>query len=206
MSARELPLPRSLQSALERELAAGERVVWSGQPIPRRYSRGSWGAVLFGIPWTAFALFWTITAFAGTRHVQGNDVMSSGFRWAFPMFGVPFVLVGFGMLSSPWWSRRKAAGVFYAITDRRALVSEPGWRGARTVRAFGPDEMQSIERTEHPDGSGDLVFTRRAWRDSDGDRHTMSVGFLGVARVREVEDQLRKLLASSRPAGGAAAS
>lgn len=126
MTSREVPVSRPLQSELERELAPGERVVWSGQPLPGRYNRGSWALVLFGIPWTGFAVFWTTMAFVGTQSMKGDDPMSNGFRWFFPLFGVPFILIGLGMLSSPWWGRRKAAGVLYAITDRRALIFEPG--------------------------------------------------------------------------------
>jgi hypothetical protein len=200
MIAREVPLSRPLQAELDRELASGERVLWAGQPSPKRYTRGSWGLVLFGIPWTAFAVFWTTMAFVGTRAIPGNNAMASGFRWFFPLFGVPFILIGLGMLSAPWWGRRKAAGVFYAITDRRALISEPGWRGARTVKSFAAGDLQSIERTENADGSGDLVFSRRSWRDSDGDRRTSAVGFAGVPRVREVEEQLRRLIAQTRSA------
>jgi len=198
MTTRVVPTSRTLQHELERELAPGERVVWSGQPIPSRYSRGSWGLVLFGIPWTAFAVFWTVMAFIGTRSMRGDDAMSTGFRWFFPLWGLPFVLVGVGMLSAPWWGRRRAARVLYAITDRRALVLEPGGRGARTVKSFEPAALQSLERIEHPDGSGDLVFSRQNWRDSDGDRRSTQAGFTGVPRVREVEELIRKLAATGR--------
>lgn len=197
MISREFPISRQLQAELERELAPGERVVWSGQPLPKRYTRGSWGMVLFGIPWTAFAVFWTTMAFVGTRGLKGDDPMSTGFRWFFPLFGVPFILIGVGLLSSPWWGRRRAERVAYAVTDRRALLFEPAWRGSRTVKSFGPAEIQSLERTEHADGSGDLIFLRKAWRDSDGDRRTTSVGFTGVPQVREVEVHLRRLTASA---------
>jgi hypothetical protein len=195
MIPREMPVSRQLQSELERELAPGECVVWSGQPIPSRYSRGTWPIVLFGIPWTAFALFWTGGAFWGTRQIPSDDAMATGFRWLFPLFGLPFILVGVGMLSSPWWLRRKAGRVLYAVTDRRAILFEPAWRGARKVRSFEPAALQALERTEHSDGSGDLIFTRDAWRDSDGDRRTSQVGFTGVPRVREVEEVIRKLAA-----------
>jgi hypothetical protein len=197
MIPRESPISRQLQAELERESAPGERVVWSGQPVPKRYTRGSWGLVLFGIPWTAFSVFGTtVAAFVGTRTMKGDDPMSTGFRWFFPLFGVPFILIGVGLLSSPWWGRRRAGRVLYAITDRRALVLEPAWRGSRTVKSFGPAEIQSLERTEHADRSGDLIFLRKAWRDSDGDRRSTSVGFTGVPQVRDVEVHLRRLAAT----------
>lgn len=196
MTSREVPLSRQLQSELERELAPGERVVWSGQPIPSRYSRGTLPIVLFGIPWTGFAVLWTAMAFVGTRSLKGDDAMSTGFRWLFPLWGLPFIAIGVGMLSSPWWLKRRAGRVLYAVTDRRAILFEPARRGARKVRSFEPAALQALERTEHPDGSGDLIFARQAWRDSDGDRRTSQVGFTGVSRVREVEEVIRKLAAA----------
>jgi hypothetical protein len=55
------PLPRppafpwSLRQLIERELAPGEQIVWSGMPIPRFFTGNSTAAFLFAIPWTAFA-------------------------------------------------------------------------------------------------------------------------------------------------------
>jgi hypothetical protein len=43
----------------------------------------------------------------------------------FPLFGVPFVLIGLGMLAAPYWMRRKAQNTVYALTDKRALILSP---------------------------------------------------------------------------------
>src|SRR5437763_9868076 len=123
-------LSPELAALVDAELASGERMVWVGQPIPSRYARGSLAIVLFGIPWTAFAIFWM----AG---VSGFKIpnLTRGFGW-FPLFGIPFVLIGLGMLSTPFWVRRKARRTAYVITDRRAIVVEGGaWRSV-TIRSF----------------------------------------------------------------------
>ena len=51
-------IPENLQERVRRELDAGESIRWMEQPIPRFFSGATIGAVLFAIPWTAFAVFW----------------------------------------------------------------------------------------------------------------------------------------------------
>jgi hypothetical protein len=184
--------PREVQSRVERELASGEKVEWMGQPIPRRLAKASWPIVVFGIPWTAFALFWTAGAAWGTSKT------GVGLLNLFPLFGIPFILVGLGMLSSPFWIKRAAKGTAYVITDRRAIVIQGGWRGTVNVRSFEPERLVDLRRKEHADGSGDLVFTQDIRRDSDGDRHTTEVGFMAIADVKSVEEIVKALVVRTR--------
>lgn len=174
---------------IDSELRSGERVAWMDQPIPGRMARATWPIVLFGIPWTAFALFWTAGAAWGTSKMDGGPGLFS----AFPLFGLPFILIGVGMLSSPYWARRRARRSAYVLTDRRAIVFTAGWRGSITVRSFEPERLNDLRRKQHPDGSGDLVFAQDIRRDSDGDRLATDVGFLAVREVKSVEEMVRAL-------------
>lgn len=185
-------LPRELRSQVEMELQSGERVVWMDQPIPARYARSSIGLVIFGIPWTAFSIFWVAMAAKGVSSMKGG--MGGMIAWLFPLFGVPFVLIGLGMLSSPWWARRRAARTAYVITDRRAILFEGGWRGGLNVRSFEPASLRGeLQRKQHADGSGDLIFQENVRRDSDGDRRVTRVGFMAVRDVKGVEEKIRAL-------------
>jgi hypothetical protein len=168
-------------------------VTWSAQPLPGRFARKALPAVLFGIPWTAFALFWTAGAAWGTSKAEG-----AGFFRAFPLFGVPFILIGLGMLSSPYWMSRKARRTAYVLTNRGAIVLSGGWRGSVTVRSFEPERLTDLRRKQNPDGSGDLVFAQDIRRDNDGDRHSTDVGFLAIREVKSVEEQVRALVAQTR--------
>ena len=101
-------LPEPLRQLVTDELASGERVRWAGRPIPR-YTF-SWVAlfpVFFAVPWTLFALFWM----AGAAGVLDNGFKGFGQldteRLIFSLFGIPFVLIGLAMLSSPYWIRRR---------------------------------------------------------------------------------------------------
>ncbi len=179
-------VPRHLQDKVERELEPGERIQWTAMPVPRFFTPAATGAFLFGIPWTAFAIFWTAGAAWGTS--QAED---AGLFRLFPLFGVPFILIGFAMLSSPVWAYRKGVRTVYVITDRRAITFLGG--RTTTVRSYLPDHLEDIYRREKKDGTGDVIISRRAWRDSDGNRRSEESGFLRVRDPKAVEAMLRKL-------------
>lgn len=115
----------------------------------------------------------------------------------FPLFGVPFALVGLGLMLSPVWLRRKLKRTGYALTNRRALLIEGGLFGSRLVKSYAPEDLSDLERVERANGSGDLVFERVATRvqSDDGRRvRTAPRGFLAIPDVRDVERLLRETL------------
>jgi hypothetical protein len=182
-------IPSPLRDIVERELERGERIEWMETPKRAFFTAGSTGAFLFGIPWTAFALFWTGAAawMSNAADVEGD---AGPFRF-FPLFGLPFILVGFGMLSSPLWAYRRSRNTVYVITDRRAIIFAGGSK--TTIRSFLPSQLKTVFRREKKDGSGDVLFGRRTYRDSDGDRHHEEIGFFRIADAKRVEDRLQEL-------------
>src|SRR5207247_633237 len=112
-----------LESRIQPELDAGERILWCGQPNPGRMWIHAVPILIFGIPWTLFAVFWMAMAIGFGTHASGPP---GPFRSLFPLFGLPFVLIGIGMLSAPYWMARTARSTIYAITDKRALVISGG--------------------------------------------------------------------------------
>lgn len=183
---------RHLQALVDRELESGERVVWFDMPIPRFFTPLTTGTFIFAIPWTAFAIFWMMGA-SGFKIPDFSEGVSF-----FPLFGIPFVLVGLGMLSSPIWAYRKAFRTVYVITDRRAITFVGG--RSTTIRSYPPERLQEIYRKERRDGSGDVVITLNAWRDSDGDRQSEELGFLRIRNPKEVEQMLKQLAPKSHGA------
>jgi len=179
-------IPRELEDKVKHELQTGERVLWMEQPIPRYFTAMSTGAFLFAIPWTAFAIFWIGRA----SGFKLPDFGKGGFSF-FPLFGVPFVLIGLGMLSSPLWSYRKAFKTVYVITDRRAITFDAGW--TTTIRSYPPDRLQNIHRKEKRDATGDVVFGQRVWSGSEGGRQAQDLGFLNIREPKKVEQMLGKL-------------
>ncbi|MCC6909721.1 MAG: PH domain-containing protein [Phycisphaerales bacterium] len=178
-------IPMHLQHAVSAELSDGEQVLWQAQPIPGLYIRRSWPAVLFAIPWTAFAVFWMFGA-AGFK----MPTFSSGAD-LFPLFGIPFVLIGCGMFCSPLVLRRKARRTVYVLTDRRAIIITGLL--SLDVQSFPPDQLGQIRRRQRRDGSGDLIFRTEIDYDSDGDRTRRYIGFLAIPDVKSVEHSVRDL-------------
>jgi hypothetical protein len=196
------PLPEELEIRFREELRGGEQLVWSGQPIPGRFMRSAIPIVLFGIPFTGFALFWIATAsgmLSGSR--GGGDGDGFGIFSFFPLFGIPFLLIGLGMLTAPIWMRRRARRTCYALTNQRAIVWTPGFLGGMEVRSYQAPDLDRMTRRDYGDGSGDLILEEfiTTTRDSDGSVRSRrnERGFLGIADVRQVEDLIR-----SRPVTG----
>ncbi len=182
-------LDPEMQRRVQAELKPGEFLKWSAQPDPKRYAKSGMLIWIFFIPWTAFALFWMAAA-------SGFQMPSFDHGWSFfPLFGLPFVLIGIGGLSSPLWKRNEAKFMVYAITDQRAFIIQ----GKKTIKVltYSPSDINAIERSERKDGSGDLFFHSRTRRDSDGDMQTDRHGFIAVSNVRHVHGLIEELAANA---------
>jgi len=187
-------LPEPLRALVQAELRPGEGIRWLEQPIPARLARSAWPVVLLAIPWTGFALFWVWMA------AQASCPNPSAEARMFPLFGVPFVLVGLGMFSSPYWVVRRARRTVYLLTDRRAVVLCAGWGSRVTVRSFEPEKLGDLRREQNADGSGDLVFGEDVRVGAKGRTRTVPYGFLAVCDVREAEEQVQSLARRAAPA------
>lgn len=185
-----IDLPQHLLPRLQAELKAGESLVWAGQPIPGRLMRSAFKLWYFFVPWTAFSVYWIMGAsgFEMPRFDDGESL--------FPLFGLPFLLIGLGGMGAPFWVRRQAHSTIYAITTRRAITIE----GVKTikVKSYPVDSLCETERTEHPDGSGDLVLRKESYRDSDGDQQIRSQGFFAIEQVRGVEQLIEKMMLANK--------
>ena len=197
-------LPLELEETLERELEGGERILWTAQPSSGRAMRRYLPHLLFAIPWTAFAVFWVVSAFKVTS--EGEDSIGA-VKYIFPAFGIPFVGVGLYLMSRPFLARSKAKQSAYAVTDRRAIIVAAGSRGKRTVTSFLPEELANLERFDRPDGSGDLIFSRVAAVNPRGRRlQALPVGFIGIDNVQDVEKIIRENALKNSSYGDAGAS
>ncbi len=133
-------------------LQSGESLLWEGQPDPARYSRrGLLFAVPFGCAFTGFALFWVAFTFALTRGNSGGVPVA-----LFPLFGVPFVLVGLYILVGRLFvAAHQARSTWYAVTDRRVLIVT-GRRCALTELAL--TGIPAMQVDEQGDGFGSIAF------------------------------------------------
>jgi hypothetical protein len=180
-------LPPHLQPRLMAELRPGEMLTWVGQPRPGRFMRKGFLLWFFFVPWTAFGVYWMGGA-SGFRMPE----FKGGWDF-FPLFGLPFILIGIGGLVSPFWLLRKARSIIYALTNERAITIE----GSRsiTVISYRPADIIRIERIEHRDGSGDLILISETYKDSEGDQQIRKRGFMAIDDVRKVAQLVEAMTA-----------
>jgi hypothetical protein len=177
-----------LDSILRRELLPGEHLLWSASPAPHKL-RAAYAIWLFAIPWTAFSLFWEAMAFMpwyASTHTP--DAMKWSFGIVFPLFGLPFIAVAFGMLWMPFKAQRKAAQTIYGLTDRRMIRVSAGKN--RDSASVLYSHMGPIDVSAGSDGYGNLRIQTGTSRDSDGDRVTERFEVLGVPDVARLESLL----------------
>lgn len=171
-----------LELALERELRHSERIAWQGQPVDRLLL-SSFAIWFFAIPWTAFALFWI----GGATGALFGNISWGGV--VFALFGVPFVAVGIGMLTTPFLFKLSARRTIFAVTDQR-LIKISLWRSL-TTHSVPLDRVDVTERSESADGSGTLAITVRIGTDSDGDTTKDKFGIGIVDDIMQVERHVR---------------
>lgn len=184
-------LPHELRQMVATELNKNETPLWAGQPRPGRMAVKALPIALFAIPFTGFAVFWIY----GASGFKVPDFSEGGFAF-FPLFGLPFLFVGLGMLASPLWKMRSAKRTIYVLTDKRAILFTGGLK--THIRSFSPDQLQDLTRKQHADGSGDIVFKKEI---SNYQQHNnmpvKTIGFLGIDKVKEVEELIREMATRS---------
>lgn len=167
-----------LNTAIKNELDRGEVIKWLSKPQPRFFSPKVRGVFLFAFPWTAFSLYWMIIA------GQSDNIL-------FTMIGLPFLLIGLGMLLTPVWSYYKSTKTAYVITNKRAITFEGGI--SVTIRSYTPEKLHNIYRVERKNGVGDVIISFREWRDSRGAVRKEELGFLNIKNPHDIEKQLNAL-------------
>ncbi len=174
------------QQALLPQISHSEHLIWAGRPRQ--------GFILqpqdiflipFSLAWTGFAVFWTSMAWAG-----GAAPMA--------LFGLPFVLVGLHLLFGRFiFDSRTRARTFYGLTDKRLLFVRGG--KSQAITSIELSSLQDMTYTQRPDGRGTILFgfglqnaqaSRSAMAFSKGS--TLMPMFVGIERVKEVYDQIRR--------------
>lgn len=166
-----------------RQIDPGERLLWSGTPSPGEAASAALPGTLIGVPFTAFAAFWMWSAWSIAPHAAGP------FRF-FPLFGIPFMVIGLGMVLAPLWASLRARNTVYALTERRALIIVDGVGGG--ISSYARADMGELTRTERVDGRGSVFFAIRTSTTSRGFVKHTRVGFIGIPDVRNVERLIRE--------------
>ncbi|HLZ12260.1 MAG TPA: hypothetical protein VKP58_06705 [Candidatus Acidoferrum sp.] len=176
--------PTDAQMMVQSELQAGESLAWTGLADPARSALAALPTLLVGIPFAGFALFWMTIAFRGTHAASRSSGAVSGVFSFFPFFGLPFLLIGLGIVFSPLLAYFKAQKTAYAITDKRILVITDG--RTRTVKSCTPSDIVSIDHRERAGGTGDVIIRTSGLIQQRNSYSQVNIGLLGVNNVKEV--------------------
>lgn len=136
------------------DLLPEEQVLWTGQPDPSViFSRADIFLVPFSLMWGGFAIFWELAALG----LIFDSADRSGAPLIFPLFGIPFVLIGLyfmvGRFFCKVWVKKRT---FYGVTNRRVLMLKKT-RG-RYLEASYIDSLPTVNKSVRRDGVGTIVF------------------------------------------------
>ncbi len=188
--------PADVPEGWEGILLPGERILWQGRPD----ATADWSLLfharsLFGLFFAGFAAFWIATA-ATMLSDTGSSSPSLLFRLLFPLFGVPFVLVGLGVIFGPLRADlAERRGAFYTLTDRAAFIATTR-RGVRKLDRYPLDEGLRPVLEEGDPGTvwfGEKALaTQRVWQGTGSARRygggtaVQRIGFRRVSDARQV--------------------
>jgi hypothetical protein len=182
--------PNDAQLRAQSELQSGESLYWTGTADPNRAAISALPAAFFGIPFAGFAVFWISQAYRATSDMSRSTTNSfaHGFR-VFPLFGIPFLIVGLGIVLAPLWAFLRGGNTVYAITNGRT----------RTVKSVTPADIVSIDHRERPDGSGDIIILTTGTIRTNNSTSQVKVALFGIPNVKQVAQQVLTLH-TQRPA------
>jgi hypothetical protein len=153
--------------------------------VVRRLVRPEWliDLISFSLFWGGFAIFWE----AGVSGLWGKH--SNG-QWIFGMlWGIPFVVIGqyliWGRFVYAAWLKRRT---YYAVTNRRVLVIQDGWK--RQVASAYIDSLPSLSKEGCTNGIGILRFgpEENLWSNTRGWRGWNALSFTGLPTFVDIDD------------------
>jgi hypothetical protein len=211
-------LTLEVDEALRAELRAGEELWYAGMPAPKYAGRKMIPIAVFGLFFGGFAAFWITMAAAiawfgsgavdsssdPSQEASNGGAAAAGFAILFPLFGLPFLAIGIGMISSPWRAARAARNTGCFVTNERALRIKVG-RSIK-VESWGPADLGEISKVLYRDGRGCVIFAQRLHAGAKGRVRTVQDGFDGIPEPRACEEALLALKAGAVAESGARAS
>ena len=128
------------------ELAAGERLLWSGQPKQGVIFRTSEVFMTpFALLWAGFAIFWEWS------------VIQSNAPAFFMLWGVPFVLIGLYLVFGRFIvEAQQRARTLYGVTNERVLIVSGLF--TRKIKSLALRTLSDLSLSESSNGEGSITF------------------------------------------------
>ena len=140
---------------VDAELGRDEHVLWRGMPDSSRWLYPQDAVLIpFSVMWGGFAIFWEASVLTSPKG-SGGAVFD---LWGSRRGGGLYLI--FGRFFVRRWMRRRT---LYAVTDRRALLISPTFRGGRQVTSVWLGAFPPLEKRIGRSGRGTIwVGTFRA--------------------------------------------
>jgi hypothetical protein len=146
----------------------------------------------FSLLWGGFAIFWEFMA--STTAAKSKP----GAAAFFPIFGLPFVLVGLYIIFGRFFvDARARAKTFYAVTSDRIIILSGLF--SRQVKSLQLRTLSDVSFTQKSDGSGTITFGPTSFStflnnpgSSWPSARSAVPAFEMIDRVREVYDTIRR--------------
>jgi hypothetical protein len=181
------------------ELAAGEKVIWTGYPRSvRRLVVQSVPRAVAGLGLILLTALWMLAVMKGGHNNwdQGRAVAPFAAHNVLiaTLAGLWMIPPGIYLLSWPLRTWRKLTKSSYALTERRALVIEPDFLGRTKSHSYPAGSLRLMRVEEQYDGTGDVIFEAR----SNWPGFAQNVGFLAIDHAGDVEALVRRTLLGAK--------
>lgn len=145
------------QSELMSEINSGETLLWAGQPKSGLLLRPFDAFYIpFSIFWCGFAVFWMIGA-SGDLLSGSQRSASTPIHFIFPLFGLPFVLMGLYMVFGRFFvDMAQRDKTVYGVSNERIIIRSGLF--SHTVKSLNLRTLSDITVSERNDGSGTITF------------------------------------------------
>ena len=157
------------EDALTAELQRGERLLWSGQPDTRRwFVPDAQGRLSTSLAAGAFMIFFSAIVLTSSLD-SGVSVVGLFFSMGGLLFaGLGLYLVAGRVIVRRYFGARTA----YGLTNLRALVIKPMWRGGRQTAFVWLASGPAVNQRVFPDGHGTVwigatIYQQAAWFAGD---------------------------------------
>ena len=144
------------ESTIKSELGTDEHLLWAGQPKQGVVLRGSDAFMIpFSLMWGGFAIFWEIMVLS--MFFVAEERPPLGFALIFPLFGLPFVIVGLYMIFGRFIvdSKRRSKTV-YGLTNQRIIVVSGLF--SLKVKSMSLRTLSDVSLSEKSDRTGTITF------------------------------------------------
>lgn len=139
-----------MDASIDKEIARDERVLWKGRPATGiRFRTAEVFLIPLSLLWGGFAIFWEVMVL---RIPKQQPI-----GYVFPLFGLPFVLVGLYLMFGRFlYDAKSRENTEYALTADRVIIKSGIF--SKKVMSLNLKSLADISLTENADGTGTITF------------------------------------------------